>query len=90
MKMLNNRGVYVFLITNQAGVAKGKFKERDVKKFHSHMEEELANIGAHFDVILYCPHHIDGVISAYSKPCSYRKPLPGMILHLLRSGNWIL
>ncbi len=84
VKMLNDRGVYVFLITNQAGVAKGKFKERDVIKFHSHMEEELANIGAHFDDILYCPHHIDGVISAYSKTCSYRKPQPGMILHLLK------
>lgn len=84
IKMLNDQGIYVFLVTNQAGVAKGKFKEHDVKKFHNHMENELAKLGGHFDDIQYCPYHIDGTVTRYKKDSSYRKPKPGMILHLLQ------
>lgn len=83
VKMLNDMGVLVFLVTNQAGVARGYFKCEDVERFNKHLEKELVKYGAHLDDVKYCPHHIDGVVEAYRKKCSCRKPEPGMILRLI-------
>ena len=56
----------------------------DAERWKLYPTNSIVRSVAYFDDILYCPHHIDGVISGYCKPCSYRKPQPGMILHLLR------
>ncbi len=76
---LNRNGYYVFVITNQSGVARGYYTEEDVKKLHDHMNDELAREGAHIDEFFYCPHHEEAAIEAYRKKCDCRKPQPGLI-----------
>ena len=84
IKMLNEAGYYVFVFTNQSGVARGFFSEDDVRKLHNWMRDELAREGARIDDFRYCPHHPDGIVPAYTRECDWRKPQPGMVLDLMK------
>lgn len=83
IKYANKAGYYVFVVTNQAGVARGLYKEQQLQQFHRAMQQHLLAEGAHIDAFEWCPHHVDGLIAAYRKPCRRRKPEPGMILELI-------
>lgn len=78
IRLLNQSGVMVVVVTNQSGVARGYYTEDDVINLHRHISRELERSGAHVDVWLYCPHHPDGR-GSYALPCNCRKPLPGML-----------
>jgi D,D-heptose 1,7-bisphosphate phosphatase len=86
IRLCNERGVFAFVVTNQAGVARGYYGEEAVQDLHRWMDEELATIGAHIDAFEYCPDHPDGSVAAYAKTSLRRKPAPGMILDLF--GKW--
>lgn len=78
IRLLNNAGVLVVVVTNQSGVARGYYSEDDVENLHRYIAAELKLSGAHIDGWVYCPHHPDGR-GSYSLPCNCRKPLPGML-----------
>src|SRR3990172_8205760 len=59
IKEANDLGVRVFVITNQSGVARGLYDEKDVRAVHSRLQEVLKLSGAHIDALFYCPHHPD-------------------------------
>ncbi|MBB5054192.1 D-glycero-D-manno-heptose 1,7-bisphosphate phosphatase [Afipia massiliensis] len=84
IKQLNGAGYYVFVFTNQSGVARGFFSEDDVRTLHNWMRDELARDGARIDDFRYCPHHPDGTVPAYTRECHWRKPQSGMILDLMK------
>ncbi|HVB16486.1 MAG TPA: HAD-IIIA family hydrolase, partial [Stellaceae bacterium] len=86
VKALNDAGLFVFLVTNQAGVARGLYGEAEVQRVHAHIADELRTAGAHLDDIRYCPFHPEGVVAAYRRASDWRKPAPGMILDLI--GCW--
>jgi len=73
IKLLNEHGFKVVVITNQSGIARGYFTEETLAKIHKKMQKELAKYGAHVDAIYYCPHHPDD-------NCECRKPKPKMVL----------
>lgn len=79
----NEAGFFVFVVTNQAGVARGLYDEAAILAFHRTMQEQLAEIGGHIDALEWCPHHVDGTVEVYRKHCSRRKPGSGMIDDLL-------
>lgn len=83
VRMLNESGYFVVVVTNQSGVARGYYTEEDVENLHRHVGRELAKSGAWIDAWLYCPHHPDGR-GSYSLPCNCRKPLPGMLKEAAR------
>ena len=79
VRLLNEAGYYVLVITNQSGVARGFFDEAAVKSFHAHMQNVLAGKGAHIDAFYCCPHHPEGTVKVFAMACSCRKPRTGML-----------
>ncbi len=83
IKLLNDLNYYVFVITNQSGVARGYYTENDVIKLHDWMNEELKKSGATIDGFYYCPHLPEAAIEKYRICCQCRKPAPGMIVQAM-------
>lgn len=81
---LNRLGVPVVVVTNQAGVARGRFPEENVHAVHRHLDELLARDGARIDRWYYCPHHPTAGVGPYRVHCACRKPSPGMLLTAAR------
>jgi D-glycero-D-manno-heptose 1,7-bisphosphate phosphatase len=83
IKLLNDRGFYVFVVTNQAGVAHGYYKETDVHALHEWVQSELQEAGAKIDGWRHCIFHPEAGIEKFRKAHDWRKPKPGMILDLM-------
>lgn len=82
---LNEAGYYVFVVSNQAGVARGLYTEADVTRFHDWMQQQLAEVGAHIDAFYYCPYHADASVEIYRHADHPdRKPNHGMIARAMR------
>jgi histidinol-phosphate phosphatase family protein len=73
VRLLNEHGYKVIVITNQSGIARGYFTEEMLGSIHQEMLNQLAKENARIDAIYYCPHHPDD-------NCECRKPKPKMIL----------
>jgi D-glycero-D-manno-heptose 1,7-bisphosphate phosphatase len=85
VRALNARGYYVFIATNQSGVARGLYDEAAIRDLHDWMKGELRAGGARVDDIRYCPHHPDGSVAAYRTACNCRKPAAGMLFDLMKA-----
>lgn len=86
VKLLNDLNFYVFVVTNQSGVARGYYTEDDIQKLHQWMNEELSKIGASVNGFYYCPHLPEALIEKYRVSCDCRKPAPGLILQAM--NDW--
>lgn len=84
VRWLNDHGFYVFVVTNQGGVAHGYYTEDHVHELHAWMQQQLQGHGAHIDCFEHSPFHPDGKVERYSRESELRKPSPGMILKLQR------
>ncbi len=62
---------YVFVVTNQQGIAKGLMTERNLSDIHAYMQSEVGKVGGRIDKCYYAP----GMASAKNE---LRKPKPGM------------
>ncbi len=79
VRKLNEAGLLVLVLTNQAGIAHGFFDEQAVERLHQQMQEMLAAERAHVDQYYYCPYHPHATVESYRKDSPWRKPGTGMI-----------
>lgn len=86
VKLFNDRGYYVFVVTNQAGVARGYYEEGAIHVLHAYIQGELRAVGAGLDDWRYCPFHPEATVERYRGAHAWRKPEPGMILDLM--AHW--
>lgn len=84
IKFLNKKRIMVIVITNQSGIARGYFTEKDLNVFHSDMNLQLKKLNAFINKFYYCPFHPEGVIKKYSRQSNLRKPGNGMLIKALR------
>lgn len=80
IRLLNENGFRVVIITNQSGISRGYFTEETLERIHHRMVNELAEEKAYIDGIYYCPHHPD-------ENCNCRKPKPALILQAAHDLN---
>ena len=80
VRLINNSGFLVIVLTNQSGIARGFLTEEILGRLHDKMESELAHQGARIDRIYFCPHHPEIGEPPYKVDCDCRKPKSGLIL----------
>src|SRR5262245_3812749 len=87
LRSLRESGYSLVVVTNQAGVARGKFTEADVDSVHQRIatlvDAQARSFGL-IDRFYYCPYHPDGTVDEYRRDHPWRKPHPGMILQAAR------
>lgn len=80
-------GFRLAVVSNQAGVALGRFPESALRRVGARLEELLAGLGAELAGFYYCPHHPEGVVPEYTVRCECRKPAPGLIERAAREAG---
>ena len=78
-------GWHVFIVTNQSGVARGHYDEAAVRDLLDWIGDQARQAGGTIDDARYCPYHPDAAVEAYRQAHPWRKPLPGMLLDLMRA-----
>jgi len=68
-------GYLIFVVTNQSGIARNYYSERDFNTLSTWMIDEFFKNNINISKVYYCPHHPN-----ISGECSCRKPNPGMLL----------
>jgi D-glycero-D-manno-heptose 1,7-bisphosphate phosphatase len=79
IRIFNQLGYLVVVLTNQSGIARGYFSESLLKQVHSKLISDMKMEQARIDAIYYCPHLPGIAESPYSIDCDCRKPKPGML-----------
>ena len=80
LRLLNEKGFKVIIVSNQAGIARGAMTENDLMEIHRQMTKEVEQSGGRIDAIYYCPHNWDD-------GCECRKPRPGMLFQAQHDFN---
>lgn len=78
LRILEGAGYLLAIVTNQSGVAKGRFPEADIQTVNNYIRTILAERGVHIRSMVYCPYDIEGTIPKYAIEHECRKPNTGM------------
>lgn len=71
LKVMQDAGYGLIVTTNQSGIGRGYYSEKDMKAVNGRMAELLAERGIEIKAVYFCPHAPD-------QKCDCRKPAPGM------------
>ena len=80
-------GYKLLVITNQAGIARGYYSEKQFHQLTAWMCNEFLNEGAPIEKVYFSPFHPTEGLGKYKKDDVSRKPRPGMILQAQREMN---
>jgi D-glycero-D-manno-heptose 1,7-bisphosphate phosphatase len=69
IRRLNEHGFLVITVSNQSGIARGRYTVADYTAVQRRLAELLQAHGAHLDGSYFCPHH-----PKLTGPCECRKP----------------
>ena len=84
LKILQDKGYALVVVTNQSGIARGYYTEEDFLKLTEWMDWCLIDRGVTLDGIYYCPHHPEKGIGKYKVDCNCRKPKAGLIFDAVK------
>ena len=74
LRKLQELGFLLIIITNQSGIARGYYTERELLVLNEWLMNELEKINIKITNIYYCPHHPEAIIDKYRFKCRCRKP----------------
>jgi len=80
LKVLQDHGFKLIVITNQSGIGRGIFNEQMLHTIHEKMIRQLKEQCVTLDGVYYCPHHPD-------EGCDCRKPKPKMVLKAVKEHD---
>jgi D-glycero-D-manno-heptose 1,7-bisphosphate phosphatase len=84
MQKLNRAGYKIIIVTNQSGIARGLYSEKEFLDLMEEVEKILIQNAVKISGIYYCPHHPDGSVPKWSIVCKCRKPSSGMLKKAIR------
>jgi len=87
LKYIINKNYYIFIVTNQAGIGKKKFKESDFFKLHKEVNKKLKKFNIFFNDLQYSPFHPKAKIKKYKKNSLIRKPGNKMINNIMHKWD---
>jgi len=76
----NRAGHLVIVVTNQAGIGRGYYTEKDFHALTDWMKDQFVQHGAYIDDVYFCPFHPEHGIGDYCRESEDRKPKPGMLI----------
>ncbi|MGE5170165.1 MAG: D-glycero-alpha-D-manno-heptose-1,7-bisphosphate 7-phosphatase [Rudaea sp.] len=82
LRRLQDGGYRLFVVSNQPGVALGRFPRGALRYVEARMDELLAPFGVVISGYAWCTHLPAGVRSASAVACTCRKPRPGLLLDI--------
>jgi D-glycero-D-manno-heptose 1,7-bisphosphate phosphatase len=85
--LLNQMGLWVIVVSNQPGIAKGKFSPELLNRMTEKMRLEIAASGGALDAVYYCLHLSETSLENSLEGCSCRKPKPGLLLQAKEEFN---
>jgi D,D-heptose 1,7-bisphosphate phosphatase len=88
LKTFIKKNYHVFIITNQAGVAKNLYKEKDFNKLHLFVKRQFLKENIYISDVKACFHHPQAELIKYKKKCNCRKPDIGMLKEIEK--NWLI
>ena len=80
IKKYNDKNYYVIIITNQSGIGRGYYTEKDLSKLHEWMCQKIRSKGGNIDSIYFAPYFKNSKFAKYRKGKKMRKPDIGMIV----------
>lgn len=83
LRMAQNDGFLLIVVTNQSGIARGYFTEADADSVDRRLHELLKEQGVVITASYRCPHLPDG-IPPYNIRCGCRKPETGLFRAAIR------
>jgi histidinol-phosphate phosphatase family protein len=84
LRLLSREGFLLAVVSNQAGLARGKFTAAEMETVHRRFVSAFGAEGVAFDAVEYCPHHPEGEVEAYRRACGCRKPGTELAEEILR------
>jgi D-glycero-D-manno-heptose 1,7-bisphosphate phosphatase len=79
IRVLNDLGLGVAIVSNQPGIAKGHLKVGMLKTFERTMLSQICAAGGRIDRIYYCLHHPEARVRRLREHCRCRKPNIGLL-----------
>jgi histidinol-phosphate phosphatase family protein len=80
LALLSRLGLPLVVVSNQAGIAFGKFAPAALGPVEQRLRRLFAEHRTRLHAFLWCGHHPQGTVAAYTLACACRKPAPGMLL----------
>ena len=85
--LFSKHGMTMVVATNQSGIARNFYTEKEFDELSEWMVAEFRNQGIEISKVYRCPHlplDVQTDLSSTSSGCFCRKPQPGMLLEALR------
>lgn len=89
IKYLNLKKYLVIIISNQSGIGRGYYKEKDLKKLNLWIQKKLKSKKAFINKFYHAPYYKHSLIKKYRIGKIYRKPNVGMVKQAFKKWNII-
>jgi D-glycero-D-manno-heptose 1,7-bisphosphate phosphatase len=80
LKILAHLQAHIIVVSNQAGIALGYFKESDLIQFNEALRERVSDAGGRIDAFYFCPELDDESLPKDHERAWCCKPSPGMLI----------
>ena len=87
LRKLSDAGFLLIIITNQSGIARGYYTEKDYEILNSWLLATFAKNGITIAASYFCPHLPDAAVEKYRTVCNCRKPDTGLFEQAVKDFN---